>query len=128
MNLAQLGAEDQRLKEPCRAGVKGQINHFLSRRTMTNQGWSQKRVAENPPVSIQFKKHKMHKIQINYKSGRTIIARFQKFSVTSNGAEITKIEWEIDNSGNMKPLFIGIDEIESIFQLPRFSFLGLKFC
>lgn len=58
---------------------------------------------------------KIYKIQINYKSGNSIIVTCTKFEIElSTTNEIVKASWK-----NMKPvvIHIGLTNIESIFQL-----------
>lgn len=58
-------------------------------------------------------------VQINYKSGHSIKAWFDKFDVSQNGGDITRVEWNMtpDIEHGKKILVIGIDNIESIVQL-----------
>ena len=53
---------------------------------------------------------KVHTIQINYKSGISMQAEFKSFSL-ENGT----CSWEI--YGDKGPLLLGIDNIESIWQI-----------
>ena len=53
---------------------------------------------------------KVHTVQINYKSGISVQAEFQSFSV-KNGT----YSWEI--CGDKGPVILGIDNIESIWQI-----------
>lgn len=56
-------------------------------------------------------------VQINYKSGHSIKAWFDKFDVSQKGGEITKLEWVIAAGQPERILVIGIDNIESVVQL-----------
>ena len=53
---------------------------------------------------------KVHTIQINYKSGISMQAEFKSFSL-----EKGTCSWEI--YGDKGPLLLGIDNIESIWQI-----------
>lgn len=57
---------------------------------------------------------KRHKVQINFKSGKTLIVKASKFTVRTNNGEITRIEWE---NITPKPLHLGADQVESIWQV-----------
>ena len=52
-------------------------------------------------------------IVINYKSGRQVKVKAKQFTVTRKGSELTSIETE---SLEPKQLFIGLDDIESIWE------------
>jgi hypothetical protein len=57
------------------------------------------------------------KVRINYKSGSSVTMDFTKFIIHTNILGVmTSIEWEVPKGG-LKPLRLGIDEIESIFQI-----------
>ena len=56
---------------------------------------------------------KYAKVRINYKSGNSITMRFKNFVCHGN----QKIEWESVVGLCEKPLFLNIDEVESVFQL-----------
>ena len=56
------------------------------------------------------------KIQINYKSGISVIGNFRKFVGDANGREITSLKWLTDGDGS-RPIFMNVDEIESIYQI-----------
>ena len=54
------------------------------------------------------------KVQINYKSGISVISNFRKFDGKMNGNEIVSLEWVADGG---RPIFMNISAIESIHQL-----------
>lgn len=56
-------------------------------------------------------------LQINYKSGNSIKAWFDKFDIKKTGGDITSMEWVETKGQGVRVIFIGIDDIESIFQL-----------
>lgn len=53
-------------------------------------------------------------IQINYKSGISVVGDYRKFDGNTKGSEITSLTWDADGS---RPIFMNISEIESIHQL-----------
>jgi len=55
---------------------------------------------------------KVYTIQINYKSGISMTAEFTKFSV-KNGTW----EWEVYSPSTSNPVLLGVDNIESVWQL-----------
>lgn len=57
---------------------------------------------------------KVYKVQVNYKSGKSMEAWFEKFKVSTTGGEISIIESTVCADG---PLFFGICNIESIWLL-----------
>lgn len=54
-------------------------------------------------------------VQINYKSGQSIVAKAKKFSITDNTLGGRTYTW---NGMNPDPLMIGADDIESVWELP----------
>jgi hypothetical protein len=54
------------------------------------------------------------KVQINYKSGQSIIVKVEKLEVSRRGGTLDSIKWD---GIAPEPLFMGIDDIESIWQL-----------
>ena len=54
------------------------------------------------------------KVQINYKSGISVISDFRKFDGETKGTEVVSLDWLADGG---RPIFINISEIESIYQL-----------
>ena len=54
-------------------------------------------------------------IQINYKSGISVVANYRKFDCMTNGNEVSSAKWISDD--NRRPIFMNISEIESIHQL-----------
>ena len=60
-----------------------------------------------------FEKDKRAKVVIRYKSGKSITVRAEKITVTRNGGSITGISW---TNMTPDPLFIGLDNIESVWQ------------
>ena len=54
------------------------------------------------------------KVQINYKSGISVISDFRKFDGVTNGTEVVSLDWLADGG---RPIFMNISEIESIYQL-----------
>ncbi|MBB3752694.1 hypothetical protein FHT44_005206 [Mycolicibacterium sp. BK634] len=56
----------------------------------------------------------MSKVQINYKSGRSIVIKCEDFKATRVGSDLRKVEWR---AAVPDPLFIGLDDIESIWEL-----------
>lgn len=57
----------------------------------------------------------MSKVQINYKSGNSITFKVDHLEVVSSGHEVTKLKWD---GMSAKPLFAGLSEIESVWELP----------
>ncbi len=55
-------------------------------------------------------------IQINYKSGISVVGDYRKFDVDTKGNEVTSLKWIAYNSGS-RPIFMNISEIESIYQI-----------
>lgn len=55
-------------------------------------------------------------IKINYKSGTSETYWFKKFDAKYEGGSITSLTWESAN-GAIGPIFIGISNIESVYQL-----------
>lgn len=62
-------------------------------------------------------KKTVYTVQVNYKSGLKMVARFLSFTVrrSANG-EIEHVKWEAIDADN-NPLFIGINDIESIWTI-----------
>lgn len=56
----------------------------------------------------------MASVQINYKSGQSVVVKCKDFTINSPGGSITHLEWE---DAKPRPLHIGIGEIESVWQL-----------
>ena len=54
------------------------------------------------------------KIQINYKSGASVVGNYRKFEGDTNGNEITSLKWIADGG---RPIFMNVPEIESVYQL-----------
>lgn len=54
---------------------------------------------------------KVYTIQINYKSGISVVSEFVKF--TFNG---TVFEWEV-YEGSQNPIVLGANEVESVWRL-----------
>ena len=58
------------------------------------------------------------KVQINYKSGISVIGNFRKFDGKTKGNEIVSLEWVVDGDGvGGQPIFMNVAAIESIHQL-----------
>lgn len=55
-------------------------------------------------------------VKINYKSGISEAYWFKKFDATYDGGSITSLTWESANGVN-GPIFIGVSNIESVYQL-----------
>jgi len=53
-------------------------------------------------------------IQINYKSGISVVANYRKFGGVTKRNEVSSLEWISDG---IRPLFMNVSEIESIYQL-----------
>ena len=67
-----------------------------------------------------------HKIQINYKSGKSVTMWFVKFDFKKRGSEITEIKWVLAHANTM--IFsIGIDNIESVFRVDMKKFNHKEF-
>ena len=60
-----------------------------------------------------FVKDKRATVVIRYKSGKTITVRVEKITVTREGGSIAGISW---TNMTPDPLFIGLDNIESVWQ------------
>lgn len=60
----------------------------------------------------------MAKVQINYKSGKTVIVNAKKFKAITTNNALTGTEW---TDMIPKTLFMGVDDIESIYQIPVFD-------
>lgn len=56
----------------------------------------------------------MSSVQINYKSGARMVVKAKSVNVESIGGTLSKVEW---NGLEPRPLFIGIGDIESIWEL-----------
>ena len=54
------------------------------------------------------------KVQINYKSGISVISDFRRFDGVTKGTEVVSLDWLADGG---QPIFMNISEIESIYQL-----------
>jgi hypothetical protein len=54
------------------------------------------------------------RVQINYKSGQSIVVKCKEFSCKYRGSTLVELKWEGINSN---PLYIGIDDIESVWEL-----------
>ena len=54
------------------------------------------------------------KVQINYKSGISVISDFRKFDGVTKGSEVVSLDWLADGG---RPIFMNVAEIESIYQL-----------
>ena len=58
------------------------------------------------------------KVQINYKSGISVIGNFRKFDGKMKGNEIVSLEWVADGiADGGRPIFMNISAIESIHRL-----------
>ena len=55
------------------------------------------------------------KIQINYKSGISVVGDYRKFDGDTKGNEVASLKWIADGSG--QPIFMNVAAIESIHQL-----------
>jgi hypothetical protein len=55
-------------------------------------------------------------VQINYKSGISTTAWFKDFKIKHREGRITELEWDCV-AGSQKVLHIGVNDIESIWQL-----------
>lgn len=53
-------------------------------------------------------------IQINYKSGISVVGNYRKFGGMTKRNEVSSLEWISDG---IRPLFMNVSEIESIYQL-----------
>ena len=62
----------------------------------------------------------VYKVQINYKSGISVIHEFTEFTVTRQGSNIASIKWDTPDQG-IFPLVFGIENIESIYQLGSYE-------
>lgn len=58
---------------------------------------------------------KVYKVQVNYKSSRSEVFECVTLNTTSKNGTLTGIEWE--SYGGVKPVLIGINDIESIWQI-----------
>jgi hypothetical protein len=56
----------------------------------------------------------MGKVQINYKSGQSVVVKCSSFKFVRKGSDMT-VEWS--NDAKPRPLLIGVDDIESIWEL-----------
>lgn len=56
-------------------------------------------------------------VQINYKSGNQHLGWFTKFEVKTSGGKISSMTWAVKAGGVEQPVLIGVDDIESVFQL-----------
>lgn len=54
------------------------------------------------------------KVQINYRSGHSIVVRCDKFKVTWTNGRIDKIAWE---NVEPNPIFMGVSDVESVWAL-----------
>ncbi len=55
------------------------------------------------------------RIQINYKSGISVVGDYMNFDGDTKGNEVTSLKWIADGSG--QPIFMNVAAIESIHQL-----------
>lgn len=53
-------------------------------------------------------------IQINYKSGISVVGDYLKFDGDTEGNAVKSLKWVADGSG---PIFMNVSEIESIYKL-----------
>jgi len=60
---------------------------------------------------------KKYRVQINYKSGASQTLWFTKMNTKSNGGKLTAIEWCLSPDEVIRVHHLGIDDIESIFEL-----------
>lgn len=67
-------------------------------------------------TEVPDKKHSFH-VQINYKSGISVTAWFDKFNIKARAGELTEVEWKLSAGQGMAVIHIGVDQIESIIQL-----------
>ena len=56
------------------------------------------------------------KIRVNYKSGISMVLHCVQFDLTING-ENRRVEY--NTVGGNQPLFLNVDEIESVYQIGR---------
>lgn len=56
-------------------------------------------------------------VQIVYKSGYIYTGLFEKLETKTTGGKITEISWTLAPSNPHKVIHMGMDDIESIFQL-----------
>ncbi|OMC55421.1 hypothetical protein A5747_13610 [Mycobacterium sp. IS-836] len=54
-----------------------------------------------------------HTVQINYRSGKSMVVSCESFKFKYNGSGLTSAEWE---GMNPDPLYLNLDDIESIWQ------------
>ena len=66
------------------------------------------------------------KVQINYKSGKSVTMWFVMFEISKRGSEIANITWKLAHA-NTKILCIGIDQIESLFVVDTKKFNHKEF-
>lgn len=58
---------------------------------------------------------KTYRVQINYKSGQSVAITCKNFKVAfSPLGGVSRVTWD---AANPTPLFVGVDEIESIWEL-----------
>lgn len=57
---------------------------------------------------------KKSKVQINYKSGTSMVVECEDFGLKRIGGDLTSVNWD---SCKPNPMFIGVDDIESVWEL-----------
>jgi hypothetical protein len=63
-------------------------------------------------------------IKIAYKTGNVQYLKCDSFNVERISAELSKLSWE---NAEPKPLFVGLDDIESIFEVTKKEFNKNKY-
>lgn len=56
------------------------------------------------------------KVRVNYKSGISMVLHCTQFNLDINGGN-RRLEW--NTVGGNRPLFLNVDEIESVYQIGR---------
>lgn len=64
-----------------------------------------------------FRNARPYKVLIRYKSGYSVTIRCKSFKSTRRTDGSLEVQW---HDARPKPLLIGVDEIESVFQLSGF--------
>lgn len=59
----------------------------------------------------------MSTVQINYKSGQSVTMTADEFSVTKDSTGAAHIEWKLGDKPTMRPLFMNLGEIESVWEV-----------
>lgn len=66
-------------------------------------------------MASQKQTMKVYRVRVNYKSSRSEVFECVTFKTTTQSGTLTGIEWE--SYGDVKPMLIGINDIESIWQI-----------